>query len=325
MRRRNLGRLETSAIGLGCMGMTPIYGAPDEAEAAETLYRAIELGIDLVDTADAYAGGRNEEFVGKALQGRRDRVLLATKFGNIRHPDGRTEINGRPDYVSVACERSLRRLGVDFIDLYYLHRVDPTVPIEETVGAMGRLVEQGKVGHLGLSEAGADTLRRAHATHPIAALQSEYSLWSREPEELLLPLCEELGVGYVAYCPLGRGFLSGTVTDLDALDPKDRRRDMPRFQGENMRHNLKLVDELRALADDEGCTPAQLSIAWLLTRGEHVVPLPGTKRRKWLEENVAAADLVLSSETLAALDAAFGAGAVQGARYPEGQMKRLGL
>jgi aryl-alcohol dehydrogenase-like predicted oxidoreductase len=325
MKRRRLGGLEVSAIGLGCMSMTPIYGEPSEPEAIATVHRAIELGIDLIDTSDAYGFGANEELVGRALKGHRHKVVLATKFGNIRYPDGRTAVNGKADYVPQACEASLRRLGTDVIDLYYIHRVDPDVPIEETVGALARLVEQGKVRHLGISEAGAATLRRAQATHPIEALQTEYSLWSRDAEQELLPACEELGIGYVAYAPLGRGFLTGHVTALDALGPKDRRRDMPRFQGENLAHNLRLLEVQRSLAEQENCTPAQLALAWLLSKQDFIVPLPGTKQRRWLEENAAAVTLSIAPETLAALDEAFAPGVAAGTRYPEPQMKRLGL
>ncbi|MDQ4136515.1 MAG: aldo/keto reductase [Pseudomonadota bacterium] len=325
MQRRRLGDLEVSAIGLGCMSMTPIYGEPSEPEAIATIHRAIELGVDLIDTSDAYGFGANEELVGRAIKGIRDKVVLATKFGNIRRPDGSTDVNGKPDYVPQACEASLRRLGVDVIDLYYIHRVDASVPIEETVGAMARLVEQGKVRHLGISEAGPGTLRRAHAAHPMAALQTEYSLWSRDPESGLLDTCAELGIGFVAYSPLGRGFLTGTVASLDALGPKDRRRDMPRFQGENLTKNYRMVETLKALAVKENCTPAQLAIAWLLSRRDFVVPLPGSKQRRWLEENVAAVDLTPSPDTLAALDRAFPPGAAAGTRYPEPQMKRLGI
>jgi len=325
MKRRRLGDLEVSAIGLGCMSMTPIYGEPSEPEAVATVHRAIELGIDLVDTSDAYGFGANEELLGRALKGRRDRVVLATKFGNIRHPDGSTAVNGRPDYVPQACEASLRRLGVDMIDLYYIHRVDSSVPIEDTVGAMARLVAEGKVRHLGISEAGVATLRRAHATHPIAALQTEYSLWSRDAESEVLPVCRELEIGYVAYAPLGRGFLTGHVTGPEALGPKDRRRDMPRFQGDNLAHNLRLVEALKSQAAREGCTPAQLAIAWLLAKGDFIVPLPGTKQRRWLEENARAAELSIAPETVAALDDAFAPGAAAGTRYPEAQMKRLGI
>jgi aryl-alcohol dehydrogenase-like predicted oxidoreductase len=325
MKRRRLGDLEVSAIGLGCMSMTPIYGDPSEPEAIATIHRAIELGVDLVDTSDAYGFGVNEELIGRALNDRREKVVLATKFGNIRHPDGRTAVDGRPEYVLQACEASLRRLGTDVIDLYYIHRVDSSVPIEETVGALARLVEQGKVQHLGISEAGVATLRRAHATHPIAALQTEYSLWSREPERELLDVCQELGIGYVAYAPLGRGFLTGAISGPDALGPKDRRNDMPRFQGENLQNNLRLLQSVQTLAARENCTPAQLALAWLLAQGDFIVPLPGTKQRRWLEENVKAVDIALSQATLDALDAAFPPDAVAGTRYPEAQMKRLGL
>ncbi|MEJ1156899.1 aldo/keto reductase [Prosthecomicrobium sp. N25] len=325
MKRRRLGALEVSSIGLGCMSMTPVYGDPSEPEAIATIRRAVELGVDLIDTSDAYGFGANEELVGRALKGIRDKVVLATKFGNIRNPDGSNAVDGRPDYVRQACEASLRRLGVETIDLYYVHRIDPTVPIEDTVGALADLVRQGKVRHVGLSEAGPDTIRRAHATHPIAALQTEYSLWTRDPESELLPLCRSLGIGWVAYSPLGRGFLTGAVESLDALGPKDRRRDMPRFQGENLTRNLRLLDVLRAAAAREGCSPAQLALAWLLTRGDDVVPLPGTKQRRWLEENVAATSLAVSQATLDDLEAAFVPGAAAGTRYPEPQMKRLGL
>ena len=325
MKTRRLGQLEVSAIGLGCMSMTPIYGEPSEPEAAATVRRAVELGVTLIDTSDAYAFGANEELVGRAIKGIRDKVVLATKFGNIRLPDGKTDVNGKPDYVPQACEASLRRLGVDVIDLYYIHRIDASVPIEDTVGALARLVEQGKVRHLGISEAGASTVRRAHATHPMSALQTEYSLWSRDPESELLDTCAELGIGYVAYSPLGRGFLTGTITNLELLGPKDRRRDMPRFQGDNLTKNVGLLETLTSLAAKENCTPAQLALAWLLAKRDFIVPLPGSKQRRWLEENVAAAALTPSRETLAALDRAFPPGAAAGTRYPEPQMKRLGI
>jgi aryl-alcohol dehydrogenase-like predicted oxidoreductase len=325
MKRRRLGDLEVSAVGLGCMSMTPIYGEPSEPEAIATIHRAIELGLDLIDTSDAYGFGANEELLARALKDRRGKVVLATKFGNIRNPDGSTAVNGRPEYVMQACDASLKRLGTDVIDLYYIHRVDTSVPIEDTVGAMSRLVEQGKVQHLGISEAGAETLRRAHSTHPIAALQTEYSLWSREPERELLDLCEELGIGYVAYSPLGRGFLTGTITGPDSLAPKDRRHDMPRFQGENLQHNLRLLERVRELAARENCTSAQLALAWLLAQGEFIVPLPGSKQRRWLEENVQAVELSLSQDTLDALDEAFPPDAAAGTRYPAPQMKRLGV
>jgi aryl-alcohol dehydrogenase-like predicted oxidoreductase len=325
MKRRRLGRLEVGAVGLGCMSMTPIYGDPSEPEAIATIQRAIELGVDLIDTSDAYGNGANEELVGRALKGRRDKAVLATKFGNIRLPDGSPGANGRPEYVAQCCAASLKRLGVETIDLYYIHRVDPTVPIEDTVGALARLVEQGKVRHLGISEAAPATLRRAHATHPMAALQTEYSLWSRDAEDELLGACQELGIGYVAYSPLGRGFLTGTVTDAEALGPNDRRRAMPRFQGENMTRNLALLATLKELAAAERCTPAQLALAWLLSKRDFIVPLPGTKQRRWLEENAAAASLAPARETLAALERAFPRNAAAGERYPEAMMKRLGL
>jgi aryl-alcohol dehydrogenase-like predicted oxidoreductase len=285
----------------------------------------LELGVDFIDTSDAYGAGANEELVGRALKGRRDRAVLATKFGNIRLADGSPGADGRPDYVRQACEASLRRLGVDHIDLYYIHRVDPTVPIEDTVGAMARLVQEGKVRHLGISEAAPPTLRRAHAAHPMAALQTEYSLWTREAERELLEICAELGIGYVAYSPLGRGFLTGTVGSPDDLGAKDRRRDMPRFQGENFRRNAALLDTLKVLTAKEGCTPAQLAIAWVLSRRDFIVALPGTKQRRWLEENAAAAELTPSAETLAALDRAFRPEAVFGERYPAAMLRRVGL
>jgi len=326
MKRRRLGGLEVGAVGLGCMSMTPIYGEPSEPEAIATIHRAIELGVDLIDTSDAYgANGSNEVLVGSAIKGRRDKVVLATKFGNIRLPDGSPGANGRPEYVAQCCEASLKRLGVDAIDLYYIHRVDPTVPIEDTVGALARLVQQGKVRHLGISEAAPATLRRAHATHPMAALQTEYSLWTRDPEDELLDICQESGIGYVAYSPLGRGFLTATVTDVETLGPNDRRRAMPRFQGENMRRNLALLATLKELAAKERCTPAQLALAWVLSRRGFIVALAGTKQRRWLEENAAAASLAPERETLAALDRAFPHNAAAGDRYPEAMMKRIGI
>jgi len=326
MKRRRLGKLEVGAIGLGCMSMTPIYGEPSEPEAIATIHRAMELGVDLIDTSDAYgSNGSNEALVGRALKGRRDKVVLATKFGNVRLPDGSPGANGKPEYVAQSCEASLKRLGVETIDLYYIHRVDPTVPIEDTVGALSRLVQQGKVRHLGISEAAPQTLRRAHATHPMAALQTEYSLWTRDTEAELLDTCQELGIGYVAYSPLGRGFLTGTVTDVETLGANDRRRAMPRFQAKNIAHNLALVATLKELAAAERCTPAQLALAWVLSQRDFIVPLPGTKQRRWLEENAAAASLTPRRETLEALDRAFPRNAAQGDRYPEAMMKRLGL
>jgi aryl-alcohol dehydrogenase-like predicted oxidoreductase len=325
MHMRQIGPLRVSAIGLGCMGMTPVYGEPDQDECIATVRRAIDLGITMIDTADVYGDGKNEELVGRALAGRRDRVVLASKFGNVRYPDGRRDVNGRPDYVPQACDASLKRLGVDAIDLYYLHRVDPNVPIEDTVGAMARLVEAGKVRHLGLSEAGAATLRRAHAVHPIAALQTEYSLWSRDVEAEILPACRALGVGFVAYSPLGRGFLSGTITSLDALSEKDRRREHPRFAADNLERNVDLLGTLREIAAARGCTPAQIALAWLLAKHDDIVPIPGTKRRRYLEENAAAVDLGLDAADIEALEAAFPPGVTAGDRYPAGQMTRIGL
>jgi aryl-alcohol dehydrogenase-like predicted oxidoreductase len=324
--RRKLGALEVSAIGLGCMSMTPIYGVPDADEAIATVHRAPELGIDLIDTSDAYgANGANEELVGRALKGRRDKYVLATKFGNIRLPDGKPGAKGDPEYVIEACDKSLKRLGTDYIDLYFIHRVDETVPIEDTVGAMVRLKAQGKIRHLGISEAGPNTIRRAHKVHALAALQTEYSLWSRDVEREILPLCNELGIGFMAYAPLGRGFLTGVVPHGDALPQNDRRRDMPRFQGSNAQSNQKLVAMLKELAAQERCTPAQLAIAWLLSRKSQVVPLVGTSKRKWLEEDAKAAGVRPSAATLATLDKTFAPGMTQGDRYPAAMMARLGL
>ena len=322
---RQIGPLRVAAIGLGCMGMTPVYGEPDQDECIATLHRAIELGVSLIDTADVYGAGKNEELVGLALAGRRDQVVLASKFGNVRYADGRRDVNGRPDYVPKACDASLKRLRVDVIDLYYLHRVDPSVPIEETVGAMARLVEAGKVRFLGLSEAGVATLRRAHKEHPIAALQSEYSLWSRDVEAEILPACRELGIGFVPYSPLGRGFLSGAITSLDALADNDRRREHPRFEQANLERNLGLLATLRRLAEARGGTPAQVALAWLLAKGQDIVPIPGTKRRRYLEENAASVDLMLDAADLEALEAAFPQGVAAGDRYAAGGMRRVGL
>ncbi|NBJ11231.1 aldo/keto reductase [Microvirga arsenatis] len=326
MQQRRLGPLQVSALGLGCMGMSEFYGSGDEAESIATIHRAVELGVTFLDTADMYGVGRNEELVGRAIADRRDRVVLATKFGNVRGPNGeRLGISGKPDYVRQACEASLRRLKVDVIDLYYQHRVDPDTPIEDTVGAMADLVRQGKVRFLGLSEAGPQTIRRAHAVHPIAALQTEYSLWSRDPEDEILPLLRELGIGFVPYSPLGRGFLTGQIRSVDDLAEDDFRRNSPRFQGENFRKNLDLVREIEAMAREKGCAPSQLALAWVLAQGEDIVPIPGTKRRRYLEENVGALDVSLTPEDLARIDRIIPPGAAAGTRYPEAGMRMVGL
>jgi aryl-alcohol dehydrogenase-like predicted oxidoreductase len=317
MKTRRLGQLEVSAIGLGCMGMSEFYGTTDEAEAIATIHRAIELGVDFLDTADMYGPFANERLVGRAIADRRDKVVLATKFGNQRNEDGSwLGINGRAEYVRAACDASLERLGVDYIDLYYQHRVDNDTPIEETVGAMKELVEAGKVRHLGLSEASPETIRRAHAIHPIAALQSEWSLWTRDPEAEVIPTVRELGIGFVAYSPLGRGFLSGQIKSLDDLEETDWRRRGPRFQGENFQRNVDLVAQVETIATEKGITPSQLALAWVLAQGDDVVPIPGTKRRSYLEQNVAAAEIDLSDADLRRLDDVFPEGAV-GDRYPD--------
>jgi aryl-alcohol dehydrogenase-like predicted oxidoreductase len=314
-----LGSLRTPLLGLGCMGMSQAYGTPDDAESVATIRRALDLGVTFLDTSDAYGPRRNEVLVGTAVAGRRDEVILATKFGIVRDPKDPSArgVNGRPEYVQACCERSLERLGVDQIDLYYQHRVDPQVPIEETVGAMGELLAAGKVAHLGLSEASASSIRRAHGTHPITALQSEWSLWSRDIEVEVVPACRELGIGIVAYSPLGRGFLTGTIAGTDALVDTDFRRGQPRFESANLARNLLLVDELQQLAASKGCTSGQLALAWVLARGDDVVPIPGTKRRTYLEENVAACEVVLEPADLDALEALDVDGRVAGDRYAD--------
>ena len=310
--------LEVSELGLGCMGMSEFYGTSDEEEAMATIHRYLDVGGDFLDTADMYGPFTNEHLVGRAINDRRDDVVLATKFGNQRGEDGSfLGINGSADYVREACDASLERLGVDVIDLYYQHRVDNEVPIEETVGAMSELVEQGKVRHLGLSEASRETIRRAHAVHPITALQTEYSLWSRDPEDALLPMVNELGIGFVAYSPLGRGFLSGSIRSLDDLEEDDFRRRSPRFAEDNFVRNLELVDRVSEIAAEKDVSPGQLALAWVLHRGHDIVPIPGTKRRSFLDENIAASDIELTSEDLARIDEAAPAGAAAGDRYPD--------
>ncbi len=320
MNKRRLGTqgLQTSAIGLGCMGMSEFYGTADEGEAIATIHRALELGVNFLDTADAYGPFKNERLVGRAIKDRRDEVVLATKFGSVRTEQGeRLGIRGDREYVLAACNASLERLGTDHIDVYYQHRVDPNTPIEETVGAMAELVELGKVRYLGLSEAAAETIRRAHAVHPISALQSEYSLWTRDVEDEILPVIRELRIGLVAYSPLGRGFLSGRIHSVDDLEASDFRRANPRFQGENFQKNLELVERVEELAAEKGCTAAQIALAWVLAQGEDIVPIPGTTRVKNLEENVAALDVELSDEELRDLEAVFPKGAAAGDRYAD--------
>jgi aryl-alcohol dehydrogenase-like predicted oxidoreductase len=326
--QRTLGRtdLRVSALGLGCMGMSEFYGTTDDAESTATLRRALDMGMNFLDTADVYGNGRNEELIGRALRDRRHEFILATKFGNVRDKDGRwLGVNGRPDYIFRSCDASLRRLGVAHIDLYYQHRVDPDVPIEETVGAMAQLVQQGKVRHIGLSEAGVSTLRRAAAAHPIAALQTEYSLWCREPEAEILPACRELGIGFVAYSPLGRGFLTGRIRSLDDLETGDFRRNNPRFQGENLQRNLGIVERVAKIAAEKHCTPAQLALAWLLARSNDIVPIAGTRRRRYLDDNAGAVNVTLTPADMARIDQAAPVGAAAGQRYSPEAMKRLSL
>jgi aryl-alcohol dehydrogenase-like predicted oxidoreductase len=323
-KRRLSADVTVSALGLGCMGMSEFYGSTDEAQSTATIHRAIDLGVDFLDTADIYGLGRNEELVGRAIRGRRQDVFLATKFGNVRAPDGTfKDVNGRPEYVRQACDASLKRLGVDVIDLYYQHRVDPRVPIEDTVGAMARLVQEGKVRYLGLSEAAPATLRRACKIHPILALQTEYSLWSRDPETEILPTCRELKVGFVAYSPLGRGFLAGRFKKQEDIPEGDWRRFHPRFTGENFQHNLHLADAVRRLADEKGITPAQAALAWVLAQGEDIIPIPGTKHIRYLEDDLGAIEVTFTADERRSLEKVFPLGVAAGERYNPQGMKTL--
>ncbi len=327
MEKRRLGKNgpKVSALGLGCMGMSDFYGERNETESTATIHKALDMGINLLDTADMYGPFTNEELVGRAIRGKRQNVFLATKFGIVRTADPNYRgVSGKPEYVKSACEASLRRLGVDEIDLYYQHRVDPETPIEDTIGAMARLVQEGKVRYLGLSEAGPQTIRRAHAEHPITALQIEYSLWTRDPEEEIFPLCRDLDIGFVAYSPLGRGFLTGQIKNFDDLAEDDYRRTTPRFQGENFQKNLDLVNRITEIAKEKGCKPGPLALAWILAQAEYIVPIFGTKRRSYLEENIAAIKIKLTAAEMKRIEEIFPKDAASGARYPEAMMKLIG-